>query len=103
MDRKAPKKGFWRVGQLARAAGVSTDTIRHYERKGALRAGRSDNGYREYPEESLERVKMVRQAMAIGFTLDELSAVFRVFDSGGVSCPHVPGLAANKLAEVEEN
>ena len=53
-------------------AGVSTDTLRHYERKGVLHSQRAGNGYREYPEDALERVRMVRQGLAIGFTLDEL-------------------------------
>ena len=52
---KSPlKKTYVRAGELARAAGVSTDTLRHYERKGVLGAPRrSANGYREYPPEAL--------------------------------------------------
>lgn len=79
MDSKLLSNGFWRVGELAKAAGISTDTLRHYERKGVLpRPRRSRNGYREYPKEALERVGMIRQALAVGFTLDELSAVFKI-------------------------
>lgn len=103
MNSKAPKRGFWRVGELAKAAGVSTDTLRHYERKGVLRPQRSRNGYREYPEEALDRLRMVRQAMALGFTLDEISAVFRIFDRGGAPCHQVRRLAASKLAQVESH
>ena len=51
-------------GGLAKAAGVSADTLRHYERKGLLRPQRSHNGYRQYPEHALERVRMIRQALA---------------------------------------
>jgi DNA-binding transcriptional MerR regulator len=64
---------------------------------------RSGNGYREYPEHALERVRMIRQALAVGFTLDELSAVFRVFDRGGAPCHEVRSLAAEKLAEIERH
>ena len=50
-----------RIGDLAAAAGVSPDTIRHYERTGLLPpAARSANGYREFPEEALERLRVVR-------------------------------------------
>jgi DNA-binding transcriptional MerR regulator len=101
MNAKAPIRGVWRVGELAQAAGVSTDTLRHYERKGLLRPQRSSNGYREYPEHALERVRMIRQALLVGFTLDELSAVFKVFDRGGAPCQQVRSLAATKLAEIE--
>ncbi|HLO01327.1 MAG TPA: heavy metal-responsive transcriptional regulator [Pyrinomonadaceae bacterium] len=103
MNAKTPKGGVWRVGGLAQASGVSTDTLRHYERKGLLRPVRSSNGYREYPEHALERVRMIRQALGVGFTLDELSAVFKVFDRGGAPCEEVRRLAAAKLAEIERH
>jgi len=102
MDSKPLSNGFCRVGELAKAAGVSTDTLRHYERKGVLpRPHRSRNGYREYPKEALQRVRMIRQALAVGFTLNELSAVFKVCDRGGVPCLEVRNLAAKKLTQVE--
>src|SRR5437763_4370085 len=59
------KKTYMRAGELARASGVSTDTLRHYERKGVLpKPRRSPNGYREYASESLARVLLVRRALA---------------------------------------
>ncbi|MFL6254173.1 MAG: heavy metal-responsive transcriptional regulator [Pyrinomonadaceae bacterium] len=96
------KKSYVRAGELARAAGVSTDTLRHYERKGVLGAPRrSANGYREYPPEALARVLLVRRALAFGFTLDELARVLRTRERGGVPCREVRALAAGKLGEVE--
>lgn len=96
------KPGYLRIGELANAADVSTDTLRHYERKGVLqRARRLENGYREYPEQALMRVRMIRQALALGFTLDELSEVFKVCDRGGVPCQRVRKLAAEKLSNIE--
>jgi DNA-binding transcriptional MerR regulator len=80
---------------------VSTDTLRHYERKGVLHSQRAGNGYRQYPEDALERVRMVRQCLAIGFTLDELRSIFQVFDRGGVPCQQVRNLAMSKLAQIE--
>ena len=97
------KKVYVRAGELARAAGVSTDTLRHYERKGVLGAPRrSANGYREYPPGALERVLLVRRALSFGFTLDELARVLSVRDGGAAPCRQVRELAAAKLAEVEE-
>jgi DNA-binding transcriptional MerR regulator len=101
MKQNAASSGSWRIGELAKATGVSTDTLRHYERKGVLHSQRAGNGYREYPKEALERVQMIRQALAVGFTLDELGAVFKVFDRGGAPCQQVRGLAAAKLAQIE--
>ena len=101
MKRSASHSGSWAIGELAKAAGVSTDTLRHYERKGVLHSQRAGNGYRQYPEDALERVRMVRQGLAIGFTLDELRSIFRVFDRGGAPCQQVRSLAASKLAQIE--
>lgn len=82
---------------------MSTDTLRHYERKGVLpRPRRSANGYRQYPPEALRRVLLVRRALAFGFTLDELARVLAVRDRGAAPCKEVRALAAAKLAEVEE-
>jgi DNA-binding transcriptional MerR regulator len=96
------EKKFLSAGELARAAGVSTDTLRHYERKRVLaRPRRAPNGYRQYPPEALDRVLLVRRALAFGFTLDELARLLKVRDGGGAPCKEVRALAAKKLLEVE--
>ena len=95
-------KAYLRSGELAAHAGVSTDTLRHYERKGLIPPPRrSENNYREYSMQSLERVRLVRRALAVGFTLDELARVLRVRDKGGAPCREVRELAAVKLDSLE--
>lgn len=102
MSEHGPARTSLRSGELARLAGVSTDTLRHYERKGVLaRPRRASNGYRQYPPGALARVLLVRRALAFGFTLDELARVLRVRDRGAAPCREVRELAAEKLAEVE--
>jgi len=92
-----------RSGELARLAGVSTDTLRHYERKGVLSAPhRLRNGYREYAAEALDRVLMVRRALSVGFTLDELARILKERDQGRAPCREVRELARSKLVEIEE-
>lgn len=94
---------FLRAGQFAQLAGVSTDTLRHYERLGLLpRPRRSANGYREYPREMLDRVRLVQRALRVGFTLAELARILKSRDKGGVPCREVRGLAETKLRNVEE-
>jgi DNA-binding transcriptional MerR regulator len=69
---------------LARLTGVSTDTLRHYERKGVLGIpARSQGGYRLYPPEAVGRVRLVRRALAIGFTLHDLAAALSERARGG--------------------
>jgi len=96
------EKSFYHSGELAELAGVSTDTLRHYERKGVLsRPLRKANDYRQYPASALQRVTLTRRAIAVGFTLDELASVLNVRDSGGAPCAEVRALAAAKLSDVE--
>jgi DNA-binding transcriptional MerR regulator len=82
--------------------GVSTDTLRHYERLGILpRPVRTRSGYRQYPPETADRVRMVRRALAIGFSLAELARVLKVRDRGGAPCRHVHALAVEKLGQID--
>lgn len=88
--------------ELARAAGVSTDTLRHYESLGVLaEAPRTPSGYRVYPVESLDRVKTIRHALRLGFTLAELAEILRMKDRGGAPCRQVLDMLQDKLALLE--
>jgi MerR family copper efflux transcriptional regulator len=91
-----------RSGALAKSAGVSPDTTRHYEKIGVLpRASRTQSGYRVYPASALERVLVVQRALRIGFTLAELGEVLKDRDAGGVPCRRVYHLAQDKLKGIE--
>ena len=88
---------------LARLTGVSPDTLRHYERKGVLpRPPRTANGYRCYPEEAVARVRLVRRAMAVGFTLGELARLLRERDAGGVPCRKTHAILRVRFGELEQ-
>jgi DNA-binding transcriptional MerR regulator len=96
------EKSFYRSGELAALVGISTDTLRHYERKGVLAHPlRQANDYRQYPASALQRVRLIRRAIAVGFTLDELASVLSVRDRGGAPCMEVRALAAAKLSDIE--
>jgi len=91
-----------RSGEVARRAGVSADTLRHYERRGLLRKPRRlANGYRAYPPEALDRVLLIQRALAVGFTLDELAELLRERDRGEPPCRKVRALAEKKLSDVD--
>jgi DNA-binding transcriptional MerR regulator len=90
------------TGELARSCGVSADTIRHYERIGVIpRAARGSNGYRSFPREVVERVRLVRRAVAIGFSLEEIARILRQRADGTAPCRTVRSLAAEKLVELD--
>ena len=88
--------------ELAERAGVSTDTLRHYERKGLLAPPpRTRGGYRRYPPEALARVLLIRRALLVGFSLQELGAVLRERESGGTPCRRVRALVSRRLDSVD--
>ncbi len=99
--RQLSEGGPLRSGELARISGVSADTLRHYERKGLLKPHRASNGYREYPRQAVDRVRLIRAAIAIGFKLDDLERVFKIRDAGGAPCRQVRELAGATLDELE--
>lgn len=90
-------------GELARLTGVSTDTLRHYERLGLLpKPPRTDGGYRDYPPHSLERVRLIRRALSVGFSLPELTTILRMRDRGEAPCRRVQAMAESKLEQVKQ-
>jgi len=89
------------IGELADAAGLPSQTIRFYERKGLLPAPeRGANGYRNYDESTLTRLHFVQTAQAASLTLAEIGSITDLRDDGNVPCTHVAGLMDSKLATV---
>jgi DNA-binding transcriptional MerR regulator len=88
-------------GALAKAASVSPDTIRHYEKLGILPAAlRTESGYRMYPASARQRVLVVQRALRIGFTLAELAEVLQARDGGAAPCRRVYEIAQEKLRSI---
>jgi DNA-binding transcriptional MerR regulator len=85
-------------GELARLCGVSPDTIRHYERLRLLPAAvRGANGYRRFPRAAAGRVLLIRRAVAMGFSLEEVGRILRQRDGGTAPCRTVRAMAGEKL------
>ena len=92
-----------RIGQLARTAGVSADTIRYYEKIGLLPSPqRTPSGYREYPGGAVNRIRVIRNAVQLGFPLEEVAKVMRVRDSGGAPCRQVRDYAQDLVKQIDE-
>jgi DNA-binding transcriptional MerR regulator len=90
-------------GELARLAGISADTLRFYERRGLLPAApRTASGYRLFPLGALTRVRLIRGALFIGFSVAELAAILRERDRGGAPCRHVRALMRSKIRDVDQ-
>ncbi len=95
--------GSYTIGELARIAQVPTSTVRYYERVGLLQPrGRTAGNYRMYDDESLRRLRFIRSAQAIGFTLNDVKVLIAIPTSSALSCRRVQALIEARLAEIEQ-
>lgn len=91
------------IGTLAERAGVSIDTIRHYEREGLLSPPpRSAAGYRRYSADAVERVRFICRAKTLGFTLDEIRDLLGFSNDREKGVRNVKQLASLRLQEINE-
>lgn len=87
------------IGAFAEAAGVNVETIRFYQRKGVLaEPDRPQGGIRRYGEADVTRVRFVKTAQRLGFSLDEIGELLRLED--GTHCKEASTLAEHKLEDV---
>jgi DNA-binding transcriptional MerR regulator len=99
-----------KIGQVAKQAGVSVDTVRFYERRGVLPAAqRRPSGYRVFSESTVERIRMAKALQDMGLTLDEVIDALHTHDAGGATCESerwrlegVVDRMAAKIAELEQ-
>ena len=95
------KRGFT-IGQLARAAEIPATTVRYYERIGLLVPDdRSEGNYRLYSQASLQRLRFIRAAQSIGFSLGNVNALLGSRGGQAPSCGEVQALIEERLAEIK--
>jgi MerR family mercuric resistance operon transcriptional regulator len=91
------------IGELARAAGVPISTLRFYERRGLLLpADRTAGGYRRYRPDDAARVRFLRRAQALGFSLAECAALLQFSRATTVRRADLSTVGTRKLAELDE-
>lgn len=91
-----------RIGELAELAGVSTKTIRYYESIGLLvEPERTHSGYRDYPSDTVLRLRFIRDAQSSGLTLAEIASVLELKQAGERSCAHTTALLERHLTEID--
>ncbi len=92
------------ISKAARKAGVGVETIRFYERKGLIEQPRrpSSSGYRLYPAETIRRIRFIRQAQELGFSLREIDELLSLRADPSSECGDVRARAQTKLNEVSE-
>lgn len=87
------------IGRLSKASGVSIDSIRFYERRGLLdEPQRTESNYRVYPEEAATRLRFLKKAQSLGFTLDEIKGLLSLHDNPQASRAEVKQRTEQKIA-----
>lgn len=95
--------GVMRIGELAGRAQVNIQTLRYYERRGLLPAsGRLPSGYRRYDQEAVKRVRFIRRAQALGFTLQEVGDLLGLWPDSITSCGAAEKRARLALARIDQ-
>jgi Cu(I)-responsive transcriptional regulator len=91
-----------KIGELAHRSGVGVDTVRYYEREGLLpKAQRLASGYRVYDNNDVRRLRFVRRAKALGFTLPEIRDLLALSDHRGDDMAAIKTVAIEKLSDVK--
>jgi Hg(II)-responsive transcriptional regulator len=91
------------IGQVARNAGVGVETVRFYERQGLIaRPDRPDAGYRRYSHEVVRRIRFIRRAKDLGFTLAEIQELLELRADPVITCSDVRERAAAKIQAIDD-
>ncbi len=91
------------ISQLAKAAGIPVTTVRYYERiRLVVPENRSSGNYRLYGVESLQKLKFIRAAQAVGFTLDDVMSLLVTESGRAPTCGSVQGLIETRLTAIED-
>lgn len=93
------------VGQLSKKTGLSRDTIRFYEKKGLIPKGiqaNEFNNYKDYPEETLEKLQAIKKMKGFGLTLNEIADFLKLLERNAASCQNVSQKMLEKVKLIDE-
>jgi MerR family mercuric resistance operon transcriptional regulator len=89
------------IGEFAKQGGVNVETIRYYQRRGLLQEpDKPREGFRRYPQESVKRIRFIKRAQVLGFTLEEIHGLLALDERK--ACVETRGMAAHKLELIEQ-
>ena len=91
------------IGSVPAQAGVGVETIRYYQRRGLVAVPpKRGSGYRQYPEETVSRLRFIKRAQELGFSLKEIQELLSLRLSDTASCEDVRARAQVKIGELDE-
>jgi MerR family mercuric resistance operon transcriptional regulator len=91
------------IGKVARLAEIGVETVRFYEREGLIEEpSRRESGYRQYPKETIQRLRFIKRAKNLGFTLREIKELLALRLDPETTCGDVRRRAEAKIDDIEE-
>lgn len=93
--------GHFTVGQVAKQAGVNLQTVLYYERRGLMSARRAESGYRIFGPDAVRMIRFIKNAQALGFTLEEIKGLLRLRVGQSARCVEVRQRAERHMRGVE--
>lgn len=93
------------IGELVKKTGLSKDTIRFYEKQGLIKVDRKErrlNNYKEYSEETYQRLQTIKLLKSFGFTLNECAEVLDMIDVNQATCDNLSGKINEKVKLLDE-
>jgi MerR family mercuric resistance operon transcriptional regulator len=90
------------IGQIAKLAEVGVETVRFYERQGLIHEpGRKPSGYRQFPEDVIARLRFIKRAKELGFSLKEIKELLALRVDPTTTCGEVKAQAEAKVVDIE--
>src|SRR5690242_15454534 len=102
MGRSSPMRTTMQIGEASRASGVSAKMIRHYESIGLVpKPDRRDSNYRDYADDDVHRLGFVRRARDLGFSIEEIRALLRLWGDRRRSSRDVKALTLSHIKDLD--
>lgn len=90
-----------KIGEVRRQTGVAVGALRYYESLGLIHSDRGDNGYRYYPQATVQQVQFIKKAQTLGFSLEEIREILNLHQQGDIPCEWVQSLLQDKIEQLD--
>ncbi|KAI9135092.1 heavy metal-responsive transcriptional regulator [Acaryochloris sp. CCMEE 5410] len=90
-----------KIGEVRRQTGVAVGALRYYESLGLIHSDRGDNGYRYYPQETVQQVQFIKKAQTLGFSLEEIREILNIHQQGDIPCERVQSMLQDKIEQLD--
>lgn len=90
-----------KIGEVRQQTGVAVGALRYYESLALIHSERGDNGYRYYPQETVQQVQFIKKAQTLGFSLEEIREILNIHQQGDIPCEWVQSLLQDKIEQLD--